>query len=65
MVVLILKRFSSQVSSNTPHNFNKDRVSNNTPQGGDDCGFSLSAYASCGRKHEGKYLAGTYGSSSS
>jgi len=36
-------------------------VPNPKPQGGNNGGSSLTTCARCGRKHEGKCLAGTYG----
>ncbi|WMV41581.1 hypothetical protein MTR67_034966 [Solanum verrucosum] len=55
------QRFSSQGSSNAPPNFNKYRVSNHKPQGGNGGGYLLSTCARCGRKREGKCLAGIDG----
>ncbi|KAH0768772.1 hypothetical protein KY290_012753 [Solanum tuberosum] len=49
-------------SSNAPPKFNKDKLSNPKPQGGNDSGSSL--YMSnirCGKNHEGKCLASTDG----
>ncbi|KAH0712114.1 hypothetical protein KY289_008073 [Solanum tuberosum] len=48
--------FFSQGSSNAPPKFNKDRVSNPKPQGGNGGGFSLarSTCTKCGKKHDGK-----------
>ncbi|WMV30381.1 hypothetical protein MTR67_023766 [Solanum verrucosum] len=53
--------FSGQGSSNSPPKFNKDRVSNPKPQGGNSSGFLLPSCAICGRKHEGKRLVDTDG----
>lgn len=39
-------------------NFNKDRMHNPKTQGWDGGGSLLSTCAKCGRKHEGKCLAG-------
>ncbi|XP_049348209.1 uncharacterized protein LOC125812780 [Solanum verrucosum] len=52
---------SDQGSSNVPPKFDKDRVSNPKPQGGNGGGSSLarSTYAKCGKKHDGKCLAST------
>uniref|UniRef100_M1DNI2 Gag-pol polyprotein n=1 Tax=Solanum tuberosum TaxID=4113 RepID=M1DNI2_SOLTU len=48
-------RFSDQGFSNTPtRKFNKDRVFNPKPQGGNGDGSSMSSCARCGRKHEAK-----------
>uniref|UniRef100_M1D9X3 Gag-pol protein n=1 Tax=Solanum tuberosum TaxID=4113 RepID=M1D9X3_SOLTU len=57
------QRFSGQGSSNAPSNFNKDRVSNPKSQGGNGSGSSLTlpSFVKCGKKHEGKCLAGTDG----
>ncbi|KAK4712764.1 hypothetical protein R3W88_018671 [Solanum pinnatisectum] len=54
------KKFSNQGSSSTPR-ANKDRVSNLKPQGGNSSGSYVkrSTYAKCGKKHDGKCLAGT------
>jgi len=53
--------FSGEGSSNAlAPNFNKYRVSNRKPQGGNSCGSSLSTLARCGRKHDGKSLASIY-----
>ncbi|XP_049358574.1 uncharacterized protein LOC125823202 [Solanum verrucosum] len=50
-------------SSNSPSNFNKERVSNPKHQGGNGGGSSLprSTCVKCGKKHEGKCLADTNG----
>uniref|UniRef100_M1DGP0 Gag-pol polyprotein n=1 Tax=Solanum tuberosum TaxID=4113 RepID=M1DGP0_SOLTU len=53
------QRFSSQGSSNAPSKFNKDRMSNPKPQGGNCSGSLLPTCAKYGRKHEGKCLAGS------
>ncbi|KAH0776721.1 hypothetical protein KY290_008132 [Solanum tuberosum] len=53
------KAMTDDGSSNAPPKLNKDRVSNPKPQGGNSGGFSSSTCAKCGRKHEGKSLAGT------
>ncbi|XP_049391569.1 uncharacterized protein LOC125855999 [Solanum stenotomum] len=50
-------RIFSQGSSNSPR-FNKERVSNLKPQGGNRSGSLLPTCAMCGRKNEGKCLAG-------
>ncbi|XP_049414708.1 uncharacterized protein LOC125877463 [Solanum stenotomum] len=57
------QRFSDQISFNAPPKFNRDRVSNPKPQGGNGSGSSLcrSNCPKCGRKHEGKCLADTNG----
>ncbi|WMV33285.1 hypothetical protein MTR67_026670 [Solanum verrucosum] len=53
------QRSSDQGFSNASDpNFNKDRVSNPKPQGGNGGESSLSTCARYGRKHEGKFLAG-------
>ncbi|XP_049394739.1 uncharacterized protein LOC125859037 [Solanum stenotomum] len=53
------KRFSNQSSSNAPKT-NKDRVPHPKPQGGNRGGSSMErpTCAKCGKKHEGKCLAG-------
>ncbi|WMV25577.1 hypothetical protein MTR67_018962 [Solanum verrucosum] len=51
------QRFSGQGSSNALHKFNKDRVSNPKPQGGNASGSSLTSCAKCGKKHDGRCLA--------
>ncbi|KAH0765218.1 hypothetical protein KY285_001089 [Solanum tuberosum] len=57
------QRFSGQGFSNAPPKFNKDRVSNPKPQGGNVNGSSLlmSNCTKCGRKHDGKCRASTDG----
>ncbi|XP_049381270.1 uncharacterized protein LOC125845784 [Solanum stenotomum] len=56
------RRFSKQGSSSAPR-FNKDRVSNPKPQGGNRGGYSMVRLtcAKCGNKHDGKCLIGTDG----
>ncbi|KAK4707485.1 hypothetical protein R3W88_032977 [Solanum pinnatisectum] len=53
------KRVFGQGYSNTPSKFNKDRVCNRETQRGNSSGSLLPTYAKCGRKHEGKCLAGS------
>ncbi|KAH0689089.1 hypothetical protein KY289_016447 [Solanum tuberosum] len=50
-------------SSNAPPKFNKDKVSNPKPQGGNGGGSSLArtTCAKCAKKHNGKCIAGTDG----
>ncbi|XP_049369329.1 uncharacterized protein LOC125834201 [Solanum verrucosum] len=52
------QRFSRKGFSKAPPRFNNERVSNPKPQGG-GIGSSFPDYAKCGRKHEGKCLAGS------
>ncbi|XP_049365731.1 uncharacterized protein LOC125830597 [Solanum verrucosum] len=46
-------------SSNAPSRFNKERMSNPNHEGGNGSGSLLPTCAKCGRKHEGKCLAGS------
>uniref|UniRef100_M1D9Z3 Gag-pol polyprotein n=1 Tax=Solanum tuberosum TaxID=4113 RepID=M1D9Z3_SOLTU len=55
------QRFFGQGSSNAPSKFNKNRVSNPKPQGGNGSWSLLPNCARCGMKHEGKCLADTDG----
>lgn len=54
------QRFFGHGSSNTPPNFNKYRVSNPKTQVGNGSGsfLTMASCNMCGKKHEGKYLAG-------
>jgi len=57
------KGFSGQGTYNDPPKFNKDRVSNPKTQGGNgDCSSLVgSNCVKCGRKHDGRCLAGIDG----
>ncbi|XP_049410554.1 uncharacterized protein LOC125873704 [Solanum stenotomum] len=57
------QRFSSQSSSNPPPKFNKDRMFNPNPKGGNDRGSTLpiSTCTRCGKKHDGNCLDATDG----
>ncbi|WMV09070.1 hypothetical protein MTR67_002455 [Solanum verrucosum] len=53
------QRFFGQGSSNVPSKFNKERVSNPKPKGGSGSGSLFPTCAKCGKKREGKFLAGS------
>ncbi|XP_049405080.1 uncharacterized protein LOC125868494 [Solanum stenotomum] len=52
---------NDQGSSNDPPKFNKDKVSNLKPQGGNGGGFSSTTCVKYGRKHKGTCIADTNG----